>query len=75
MKALNYDDRVRFVVEGANIEILRAEVFDLAGRRLFDSEPVSGNTLDWAMTTEAGEQVAYGVYLYVITPWAPKKNW
>jgi len=30
------------VVEGENISILRAEVFDLAGRRIFDSGPVMG---------------------------------
>jgi hypothetical protein len=69
VKALNYDDRVRFVVEGTNISILRAEVFDLAGRRIFDSGPVAGNALDWMMTNEEGERVAYGVYLYVITAW------
>jgi hypothetical protein len=49
--------------------ILRAEVFDLGGKRLFDSGPVIGNALDWAMTTEAGERAAHGVYLYVITAW------
>ncbi|NIR18128.1 MAG: hypothetical protein GWN86_31230, partial [Desulfobacterales bacterium] len=46
-----------------------AEVFDLGGKRLFDSGPTMGNALDWAMTTEAGERVAYGVYLYVVTAW------
>jgi len=28
-----------------------------------------GNALDWAMTTESGDRVAHGVYLYVITAW------
>ncbi len=69
VKALNYDDRVRFVVEGQNVSILRAEVFDLAGRRLFDSGPIAGKALDWTMTTMEGERVAHGVYLYVITAW------
>ena len=34
---------------------MRTEVFDLGGKRLFDSGPVLGNALDWPMTTEAGE--------------------
>ncbi|NIR18125.1 MAG: hypothetical protein GWN86_31215 [Desulfobacterales bacterium] len=36
VKALSYDDRVRFMVEGEKVSILRAEVFNLAGKRLFD---------------------------------------
>ncbi len=67
--AIRYSDVVRFTIENDRVEILRAEVFDLAGKRLYDSGPVMGNALDWAMTTEAGERVAHGVYLYVITAW------
>lgn len=63
VRALNHDDRVRFVVEGEKVSILRAELFDLAGKRLSDSGPVMGNALDWNMSTEAGERVAHGVYL------------
>jgi len=60
---------VRFVVQNEQVSILRAEVFDLGGKRLFDSGPVMGNALDWAMTTESGERASHGVYLYVITAW------
>jgi len=63
IRATVYDDAVRFTVQNDQVEILRAEVFDLAGKRLFDSGPTMGNALDWAMTTEAGERVAHGVYL------------
>ena len=69
VKALNYDDRVRFVIENEKASILRAEVFDLAGKRLFDSGPTMGNALDWDMSSESGERIAHGVYLYVITAW------
>ena len=56
--AVRYSDVVRFAVQNAQVEILRAEVFDLRGKRLFDSGPVMGNALDWNMSTEADEQVA-----------------
>jgi len=62
IRATVYNDAVRFVVQNEQVSILRAEVFDLGGKRLFDSGPVMGNALDWAMTTEAGERAAHGVY-------------
>jgi len=37
--AIRYSDVVRFTVQNEKVEILRAEVFDLAGKRLFDSGP------------------------------------
>jgi len=69
VQVLIYNDRVRFVVQDDKVTIMRAEVFDLGGKRLYDSGPVMGRALDWAMITEAGERVAHGVYLYVITAW------
>jgi len=69
IRATVYDDAVRFTIQNEQVAILRAEVFNLAGKRLFDSGPVMGNALDWSMSTEAGERAAHGVYLYVITAW------
>ena len=40
--AIRYSDAVRFTVQNEKVSILRAEVFDLAGKRLFDSGPVIG---------------------------------
>jgi len=40
--AIRYADAVRFMVQNEKVEILRAEVFDLGGKRLFDSGPVIG---------------------------------
>ena len=42
VQAAVYDDVVRFTVQNEKVAILRAEVFDLAGKRLFDSGPVIG---------------------------------
>ena len=54
-----YEDAVRFTIENGKAALLRAEVFDLGGKRLFDSGPTMGNALDWAMTTESGDRVAH----------------
>ncbi|MCR4405260.1 MAG: hypothetical protein NUW06_08335 [Candidatus Acetothermia bacterium] len=67
--AIRYSDVIRFAVQDEQAAVMRAEVFNLTGKRLYDSGPVMGRALDWAMTTEAGERVANGVYLYVITAW------
>jgi len=61
--AIRYSDAVRFTVQNEQVAVLRARVFNLSGKRLFDSGPVMGNALDWAMTTEAGERAAHGIYL------------
>lgn len=62
-------DAVRFQVSGENVEMLRAEIFNLAGERIYDSGPRAGNVLGWPMTTEAGDRVARGTYLFVIQTW------
>ncbi|MCR4405185.1 MAG: hypothetical protein NUW06_07950 [Candidatus Acetothermia bacterium] len=67
--AIRYSDSVRFAVPNDQVAILRATVFDLGGKRLFDPRLVMENALDWAMTTGAGERAAHGVYVYVITAW------
>ena len=50
-------------VQDGRAALLRAEVFDLAGKRLFESGPTMGNTPDWTMTTAAGKRAAHGLYL------------
>ena len=56
--AIRYSDAVRFTVQNEKVSIVRAEVFNLSGKRLFDSGPVQGNALDWNMSTEAGGQAS-----------------
>jgi hypothetical protein len=43
--AIRYSDVVRFAVQNERVAVMRAEVFDLGGKRLFDSGPVMGNML------------------------------
>jgi len=40
--AIRYSDVVRFTVQNEKVAVLRAEVFNLSGKRLFDSGPVIG---------------------------------
>jgi len=37
IQATVYDDAVRFAVQSDKVAVMRAEVFDLGGERLFDS--------------------------------------
>jgi hypothetical protein len=56
----------RFIVQGQNIESLQVEIYNLAGRRVFDSGFVAGNELVWALQNDRGHRVANGVYLYIV---------
>jgi len=60
-------DGFTFAALGSNVEAMRLEVFDIAGRKLYDSDFVAGNALSWNMLTDNGTRVANGVYLYVVT--------
>jgi hypothetical protein len=55
-----------FVIQGAGIVSVQLEVYNLAGRRVFDSGDVMSNTLSWSLHDQSGRQLANGVYLYVI---------
>jgi len=37
--AIRYSDVVRFAVQNEQVAVLRAEVFNLSGKRLYDSGP------------------------------------
>ena len=69
LQILTYDNLVRFVIREQGASILRVEVFDPSGKRLYDSGPSLGNTLDWPLITNNGNRVAHGVYLYVVSAW------
>jgi|GEM_PF-1157566 len=60
-------EAVHFVVEGQGIESVKVEIFDLAGRAIFDSGLVAGNALEWDLLDDGGFPVANGVYLYMVT--------
>lgn len=56
-------------VTGENSEIagVRFQVFDLSGRRIFDSGSVSGTTYKWYLNRSDGKPIANGVYRYIVT--------
>src|SRR6266852_3318420 len=59
-------ERVRFTSPNTVVR-LRLEVYDEAGQKLHDTEQRGGNVLDWHLQGGAGERVADGVYLCVLT--------
>ena len=62
LRTYNAPNTVHFAVLGRGVEALRVQVFNLAGRVVFDPGFVAGNALSWDTHT-----VANGVYLYVAT--------
>ena len=60
-------DTARFEVKGEGIESIQVQIFDLSGRRIFDSLELPGGTFEWHLEDENGEVVANGVYLYLVT--------
>jgi len=58
---------IRFLVLGLEVEALRVQVFDLAGRPIFKSGFHAGSTLEWRLLNNRSETIANGVYLYVVT--------
>lgn len=56
----------RFEVKGIGIEEILVQIFDLSGQLVFDSgwEP---NGYDWHVESDAGETLANGVYLYIVS--------
>jgi hypothetical protein len=55
-----------FRVQGQGISSITLEIFDLAGRKIFESGEVRGNTLIWNLQNNAEQRLANGVYLYVV---------
>jgi len=59
-------DRAEFIVRGPNIASFRVEVFDLAGRKVFEAEE-KGSRLRFLGLDQRGKKLANGLYLYVVT--------
>ena len=59
-------ERVRFVSPGTVVQ-LRLEVYNEAGRKLFDTELHGGNVLDWHLQDGAGERLPASSYACVLT--------
>lgn len=54
-----------FGVRGVEADLIRVEIYDLAGRLVWEGEAL-GNELAWHTEDLAGHYLANGVYLYVI---------
>jgi hypothetical protein len=63
-----YADVIRFEVRG--VASLQVQIFDLSGRKLWDSGVVLGSIVDWKRTNEWGERLAYGAYAYLVQGWS-----
>jgi len=57
----------QFVVQGEGIQNIRVEIYDLAGRRVFDSGEIPESRFAWNLEDDRGRVIANGVYLYIIT--------
>jgi hypothetical protein len=57
--------KIVFAAVGDGIAGFQVELFDLSGRKVFDSGEVQGNTFIWNLQNNAGRWLANGVYLYV----------
>jgi hypothetical protein len=58
--ATRYSDRISFVVQDLEVEELEVEVFSLAGQKLFDSNRIQGQALDWRMLDFQSRPLASG---------------
>lgn len=60
------EDSVTFTVKGEGVQAINVEIFDLSGRRVFESGFV-GNGFRWNLQNNKGRLLANGVYTYIIT--------
>lgn len=60
-------DSIEFHTQEAIIQTAEVEVFALDGTLIFNSGPVSGDTVRWKTKDSEGHSLANGVYLYVLT--------
>jgi GH25 family lysozyme M1 (1,4-beta-N-acetylmuramidase) len=66
LRAMALGQELVFAAVGDGIASLQVELFDLSGRKVFDSGEVQGNTFIWNLQNNAGRWLANGVYLYVV---------
>lgn len=55
---------VRFAAEGVDTDSIRVQIYDLAGRLVYDSGRQPGLTHQWNLQDTQGRLVAAGIYLY-----------
>jgi hypothetical protein len=57
---------IQFQINDPEIGWMQISIFDLSGRKVFDSGEVQGNILNWNLQDNTGQPLANGVYLYAI---------
>jgi murein DD-endopeptidase MepM/ murein hydrolase activator NlpD len=57
---------VQFMADGQGIQEIQVQVFNLAGREVYNSGFVTGSKLYWNGLTNDSRRLANGVYLYVV---------
>lgn len=67
LTATSFSDVIRFEAKG--VASLELRIFNLAGQDLWSSGVVSGTTVDWDRTSDSGDTLACGVYIYAATGW------
>ncbi|MFB6214570.1 MAG: S8 family serine peptidase [Candidatus Bipolaricaulia bacterium] len=58
---------IKFETQGINISQIRVTVYNLSGRRVYDSNWRQGETFQWNLMNDRGGSVPNGVYLYVVS--------
>lgn len=61
-----FSGQTAFTVDGSGVQSTSVQVWDLSGQLVFESE-ASGDRVTWDGTDSNGDQLANGVYLYVVT--------
>ena len=59
-------DTVTFKVEGKDIASTKLEVFAASGKQVYTTDYTQGTTTTWKLTTNEGQPVPNGVYLYQV---------
>jgi hypothetical protein len=60
------NNQIHFDAKG-DVREIRLEVFNLASKRVYDSESQSGHLLDWQLQDQQGKPVPDGRYIYRVT--------
>ena len=55
-----------FVVDNSSVTQISVSIYDLSGMRVYESDWVVGNSVEWDLMNDYGKLLANGVYLYIV---------
>ncbi len=61
-----FSGQTAFTVNGTGVQSTSVRVYDLSGQLVFERQ-ASGNKVTWNGSNSSGDQLANGVYLYIVT--------